>query len=108
MMLYRNPELKINGSVLTGSKADGYGLSGLVPSVWPPRRPFSGPLFFGTAPLCPAGPGAGAFQQPSGQLLLQPPGPSPSWLKSRRNLSTCHTRGMLCGQGEREQEGKMY
>lgn len=108
MKLSKDLKLQINGPILPEGAAGACGLSGLVPSIWPPLKPFSGPLFCDTAPLYPVGPDAEASQQPSGLLLQQPPGLSPSWLKSRQNLRIYHTRVMypVC-MGKREQEGKM-
>lgn len=102
-----NLNLKIKGLVLLGSAAGAGGYCDLVPLIWPPQKPSSGPLFCDTAPLCPAGQGAAAFQQPSGPLLRQPPGQSPSWLQSREDLFTCHTRGIPCPQLAGEQGGGM-
>ena len=95
-LLSRSLKLEIKASVPSGREAGARGHSGLIPSVWPPQRPSSGPLFGDTAPLSPAGPGAEASQQPSGPLSQQPPGPSPSWLRSWQNLCACHARAILC------------
>lgn len=103
----KNLKLKIKGPVPLESTAGAGGHSDLVPLIWPPQRPSSGPLFCDTAPLCPAGQGAAAFQQPSGPLLRQPPGQSPSWLQSREDVCTCHIRGILCPQLDGEQGGGM-
>ena len=98
-------KLKIKGPVPLGSAAGADGHSDLVPLIWPPQRPSSGPLVCDTAPLCPAGLGAAAFQQPSGLLSRQPPDQSPSWSQSREDLCTCHTRGTLCPQPDGERGG---